>query len=72
MILNLSLHMRQEFFLPYICLLENREQCACGDLRMVRNRDESPAFWMQEMYVAARLAYRFEPKNGEDFNYFKS
>ena len=67
-----SLHVLQELFLFDICLLENREQCTRGDLRMVWNRDKSPGFRMQEMNMAAGLAYRFETKNDEDFNYFKS
>ena len=39
---------------------------------MVGNGDESPCLWMQEMDMTAGLPYRFETKNGEDFNYFKS
>jgi hypothetical protein len=64
--------MLQEFFLFDISLFENREQCTCGNLRMVGNRDKPPGFRMQEMNMAAGLAYRFETKSSEDFNYFKS
>ena len=64
--------MLQEFVLPDISLLENREQCTCGNLGMVGDRDESPGFRMQEMNMAAGLTYRFEAKTGKDFNYFKS
>ena len=39
---------------------------------MVGDRDESPGFRMQEMNMAAGLAYRVENKNGEDFNYSPS
>ena len=67
-----SLHVLQELFLFDISLLENREQCTRGDLRMVGNRDKSPGFRMQEMNMAAGMAYRFETKNSEDLNYFKS
>jgi len=67
-----SLYMLQEFFLPDISLLENREQCTRGNFWMVWNRDKSPGFRMQEMNMAAGLAYRFETKNSKDLNYFKS
>ena len=39
---------------------------------MVGNRNKPPGFGMQEMDMAAGLPYRFETKNGEDLNYFKS
>ena len=67
-----SLYVLQELFLFNISLLENREQCTRGDLRMVWDRDESPGFRMQEMNMAAGLAYRFETKNSKNLNYFKS
>jgi hypothetical protein len=60
--------MLQEFVLPDISLLENQEQCTCGNLGMVGDCDESPGFRMQEMDMAAGLAYRVENENGEDFN----
>ena len=59
-------------FLPDISLLEIREQCTCGNLGMVEDRDESPGFRIQEMNMSAGLAYRVETKNGEDFNYSPS
>jgi hypothetical protein len=62
----------QEFFLIDIILLENRDQCTGGNFGMVGNGDESPCFRMQEMDMAAGLAYWFETKKSEDFNYFKS
>lgn len=64
--------MLQKIFLFNICLPENRDQCTCGDLRMVGNRNESPGFRMQEMNMTAGLAYRFETKNRKNLNYFKS
>jgi hypothetical protein len=39
---------------------------------MAGDRNESPGFRMQEMNMAAGLAYGFETKNGKDLNYFKS
>jgi hypothetical protein len=38
---------------------------------MVGDRDEPPAFGMQEMNMAAGLSYLFKTKNGKDFNNFK-
>ena len=64
--------MLQEFVLSDIRLLEDREQCTCGNLGKVGDRDESPGFLMQEMNMAAGLTYRFVAKTGKDFNYFKS
>jgi len=64
--------MLQEFVLSDIRLLEDREQCTCGNLGKVGDRDESPGFLMQEMNMAAGLAYRVENKNGEDSNYSPS
>jgi hypothetical protein len=61
---------RNSSFSIFACL--RIDQCACGNLGMVRDRHEPPGFRMQEMDMTAGLPYRFETKNGEDFDYFKS
>jgi len=58
-----SLDMFQKFFLPDICLTENRKQGTGCNLGMIGNGNEPPAFRMQEMNMAAGLAYRFKTKN---------
>jgi len=67
-----SLHPFQKFIFLDICLFENRDQCACGNLRMVRNGHKSSVLVMEKMDMAAGLAYRFESKIREDLNNFTS
>jgi hypothetical protein len=69
---RVSLHVFQEFFFVDVCLFENGKQGACGNLRMVGNRNKPPAFRVQQMDMAAGLSYRFEPKKGENFYDLKS
>jgi hypothetical protein len=67
-----SLHPFQKFVFLDICLFENRDQCACGNLRMVRNGHKSPVLVMEKMDMATGLPYRFKPKIGETLYDFTS
>jgi len=63
-----SLHPFQKCIFLDICLFENRDQCACGNLRMVGNGHESSGMVMEKMDMATGLPYRLESKIGENFN----